>query len=80
MAILSAILVIVRWTEPILKHEPKFDGSNPYIKFDRNQVINDEGRVSTKQTDRRRPFCWLPFIGQGPYSYLNQSLMKGIYV
>ena len=38
---LLAILVIVCWTTPIFELEPEFDGSNPYMKFGSNRVIND---------------------------------------
>ena len=41
-AILSAILIIVRQREKnILKLEPEFGGSNPYMKFKRNPIKND---------------------------------------
>ena len=40
-AILSAILIIVRRLKPIFKLEPEFDGSNPYMKFERNLIKND---------------------------------------
>ena len=38
---LSAILTIVGWTKLIFKIEPECDGSNPYMKFGRNQNKND---------------------------------------
>ena len=41
-AILVAILVIVHRTKPIFKHGPEFDESNPYMKFGRNWVMNDQ--------------------------------------
>ena len=37
-AISSAILVIVRQTKSIFELEQEFDGSNPYMKFGRNQI------------------------------------------
>ena len=35
-----AILVIVHWTKLVLELEQEFDGSNPYMKFGRNQIKN----------------------------------------
>ena len=40
-AILSAILLIFCGTKLIFALEPGFDGSNPYIKFERNLIKND---------------------------------------
>ena len=38
---------------PVLEHELEFDGSNPYMKFGRNPIKNDEVRVTmTADTDR----------------------------
>ena len=36
------ILVIVYQTKHIFNHEREIDESNPYMKFERNQVINDK--------------------------------------
>ena len=38
---LVAILVIAHWTKPIFKHEWEIDKRRPYIKFWKNQLIND---------------------------------------
>ena len=38
---LSAILAIIGWTKLIFELDPGFDGSNPYIKIERNQNKND---------------------------------------
>ena len=52
-AILSAILVIVCQTKPVLDLEGVFDGSHPYMKFGRNPMKNDQVRVTTdRRTDK----------------------------
>ena len=40
-AILVAILVIVHWTISTVDLGKELDESNPYIKFERNWVINN---------------------------------------
>ena len=45
--ILLAILVIIYRTKPILALWRGFDESSPFMKFERNPVINDQVRVST---------------------------------
>ena len=84
MSILSAILVIVCRTKLVFELEQEFDGSNPYMKFGKNLIINDWVRVTTTaDIDRRRPLCrpsWLSDVGQNPYSNLNERLMEAIHV
>ena len=44
-----AILVRVHWTKPTFGLGQNIDESNPYMKFGRNQVINDLITVSSKE-------------------------------
>ena len=38
-----------RQTKLVFEPEPEFDGSNPYIEFERNLIKNDCVRVTTTQ-------------------------------
>ena len=50
-AILLAVMVIVRWTNPIFKLEREFDRRNPYMKFERNPIKMTE--LEWQRTDRQ---------------------------
>ena len=45
-AILLAILFIICLTKPIFQLGREFDKSNPYMKFGRNSMKNDQVRVT----------------------------------
>ena len=51
-AILSATLFNLRPTKPISELGREFDKINPYIKFGRNLMKNDQFRVTTTTDDQ----------------------------
>ena len=53
---LVAISFIVRLTKPIFELRREFDRSNPYVKFGRNPMKNDQVRVTT---DRHSYKWWV---------------------
>ena len=46
-SLLLAILVIDRRKNPVLEFEREFDKSNPYMKFGRIPIKNDQVRMTT---------------------------------
>ena len=82
-AILSAILIISSQIKPIFKHEPEFDESNVYMKFERNRIKMSKLERPKQQPDMWQPFCqpsWISFVVQNPYSFWNQGLMEAIHI
>ena len=75
-----AILTIVYWTKSIFKLSQEFDQSNPFVKFGRNQMINDQVKVSTSANQQKAVAIFVIFHKTKPISKLGESLMEVINI